>query len=139
VSPLHCLPPFVRATEEEEGAAEVLHQRVVSEPRGSGLWRGDSTVSTATVAAAYVAHCDAVRAVDAEARRRHAAASRKVMSSAARTSGVCRRLRSSAFVAQGEGILACVRQVESMTVVTDVCVPGRVCGCVVCATSMEAA
>ena len=27
VSPLHCLPPFVRASEEEEGAAEMLHQQ----------------------------------------------------------------------------------------------------------------
>nr|XP_051194096.1 uncharacterized protein LOC127307414 [Lolium perenne] len=32
VSPLHCLPPFVCATKEEEGAAEVLPQHVVSEP-----------------------------------------------------------------------------------------------------------
>jgi hypothetical protein len=26
MSPLYCLPSFVRASEEEEGAAEVLHQ-----------------------------------------------------------------------------------------------------------------
>jgi hypothetical protein len=31
--------------------------------------------------------------------------------------GMCRRRRSSAFVARGEGGPACVRQVESMTVV----------------------
>jgi hypothetical protein len=28
VSPIHRLPPFVRATKEEEGAAEVLHQHI---------------------------------------------------------------------------------------------------------------
>jgi hypothetical protein len=94
VSPLHCLPLFVCASEEEEGAAEVLHQHVVSEPRGSGQWRGESTVSTAAAVAAAVARCDAVRAVDAEARRRHAAASRRSCPSAAGTSGMCHRRRS---------------------------------------------
>ena len=49
-------------------------QHLVSEPRGSGLWRGESVVSTETGAA--VARCDAVRAVDAEARRRHTATRR---------------------------------------------------------------
>jgi hypothetical protein len=38
VSPLHRLPHFVRASEKKEGAAEVLHQQLVSEPHGSGLW-----------------------------------------------------------------------------------------------------
>jgi hypothetical protein len=98
VSPLHRLPPFIRASEEEEGAAEVLHQQLVSEPHGLGLWRGEFAVSTAAAAAA-VARCDAVRAVDAEARRRHAAASGKVVSecgrnvrrvSPAEELGVCR-------------------------------------------------
>jgi hypothetical protein len=34
VSPLHCLPPFVCATKEEEGAAEVLPQHLSIEISG---------------------------------------------------------------------------------------------------------
>jgi hypothetical protein len=34
VSPLHRFPQFIRASEEVEGAAEVLHQQLVSASRG---------------------------------------------------------------------------------------------------------